>query len=99
MQKPLFRIREKGYYGYIDAKGEVVIEPQYLDAGDFRNGFACVRLNDRLVLLDSLGRLYLRRAYRFIGAFEENLARVQVVQAWGSLDRRGREVIAPRFED
>ena len=30
--KPLFKIREKGKYGFMDADGEIVIEPQYPSA-------------------------------------------------------------------
>ncbi len=33
-------------YGYIDAKGEYVIEPQFVSAGDFdREGLALVQMN------------------------------------------------------
>ena len=58
MKKPLFKIREDGKYGFMDAMGEVVVEPQYVEAEDFYNGFSRVRLNDRMVPLDTQGRLF-----------------------------------------
>jgi hypothetical protein len=64
MRQPLFKIRQNGFYGFINATGEVVIEPQYLEAGEFHNGFARVRLNDQWVPMDALGRLLLKRIYR-----------------------------------
>jgi WG containing repeat len=97
-KKPLFKIREHGRYGFIDASGEVVIEPQYLETGDFQHGFTRARLNDRWAPLDALGRLLLKRSYRQIGPFCDGLMRVQVVQRWGYIDRRGNEMIQPNFD-
>ena len=57
MYQSLYRIREKGYYGFINVQGEVVIDPQFLDASDFSQGFARVRLNDQWVPIDEQGRL------------------------------------------
>lgn len=38
----LFRIERNHMYGYIDSLGTEVIPPQYIIAGHFRNGLACV---------------------------------------------------------
>lgn len=51
-----YKIRQHGFFGFMNASGEVVIEPQYLEVGDFHNGFARVRLNDQWVPMDTLGR-------------------------------------------
>nr|MBP6812501.1 WG repeat-containing protein [Saprospiraceae bacterium] len=59
MHSTLFKIRQNGYFGFINAEGELVIEPQYLEAGAFQNGFTTVRLNGLLALMDVLGRLYI----------------------------------------
>ncbi len=80
MEQPLFKIRERGKFGFIDQNGNTVIEPQHYNADDFYNGFSRVRFNDRLVLMDSMGRLYLRQLFNYIGYFEEALARVQLVR-------------------
>ncbi|MBK6902659.1 MAG: WG repeat-containing protein [Saprospirales bacterium] len=60
MPPNLFKIRDHGKFGFIDAHGAVVIEPQYFEADDFYAGFSRVRLNNRLVPMDALGRLLLR---------------------------------------
>ena len=39
----LFRIQQNGLYGFINNKGEIVIEPQYKYVGGFsKEGLACV---------------------------------------------------------
>lgn len=41
----LARIRQDGYYGYIDGKGEMVIAPQFTECCDFQSGRAAVCMN------------------------------------------------------
>lgn len=38
----LYRIQEKGLFGFIDSVGNVIIEPQYKYVGEFKSGYACV---------------------------------------------------------
>jgi len=99
MRKSLFKIREYGKYGFMDATGEVVIEPQYYAVEDFYNGFSRVQLNDRLVPLDEMGRLLMRRFFNYVGLFEEHMAKVRLVQHWGFIDERGRVAIPMQFND
>ncbi|MFZ4474725.1 MAG: WG repeat-containing protein, partial [Saprospiraceae bacterium] len=99
MASSLFKIRQHGRFGFMNAEAEIVIEPQYLAVGEFQQGFCPVRFNDQWVLMDTLGRLYLKKLYRQIMPFAYERARVQVVQRWGYLDMRGNEVISARFDD
>ena len=89
MEQQLYKIRDRGKFGFMNRSGEVVIEPQYFEADEFYHGFSRVRMNDRLVLLDAMGRLYLKQLFNYIGYFEEELARVQLVQRWGYIDKKG----------
>lgn len=41
----LYRVRQDGLYGLLDADARVLIEPKYGTIGDFVNGFAIVREN------------------------------------------------------
>ena len=93
----LYKIRDNGYFGFIDSRGEVVITPQYLEVGAFHHGFASVQLNGQWVPIDTLGRLLLKKFYRYVGQFEHGLARVQVVRHWGYLNQQGDEAILPFF--
>ena len=42
MEELRFKIRDKGRFGFMDEHGNVVIEPQYVEAEDFYNLFAKV---------------------------------------------------------
>ena len=95
---PLFRIREQGRYGFIDATGQTVIQPQYIEAEPFTGDFSRVRFNDKLVPLDRLGRLLLRHVFNFVGHFSEGRARVMLVQRWGYIDRVGRLAVDCVFD-
>ena len=98
MFPPLFKIREKGKYGFIDADGEIVVEPQYPKVEDFHNGFARVRVFDRLVFIDALGRPLFKNLFNFIGLMEEGLARVQLVNLWGFIDGRCNLILEVQYE-
>ena len=93
MKNPLFKIREKGKYGFINAEGDIVIEPQYFEAEDFYNDFSRVRFNNKLVPLDHLGRLLMKHSFNHVGYFEEGLAKAQLVNLWGYIDQRGSIII------
>ncbi len=99
MRKPLFKIRQNGSFGFIDSDGEIVIEPQFFDVAEFRNGFSKALFNDKWALLDSVGRLFIKRLYHFIGTAEEDFVRVQLVFRWGFLDKKGSEAVPCQFEE
>ena len=52
MHQPLFKIRENGYFGFINSRGEVAIAAQYLEAGEFRDNLKARR--SATVLLSTL---------------------------------------------
>ena len=56
MNSPLFKIRQKGKFGFIDTDGEIIVEPQYLQVEDFHNEFARVKVFDKIVLMDTAGK-------------------------------------------
>lgn len=50
----LWRIQEDGLYGFVDSVGNVVIEPQYKYAGNFRAGYACIITDARLEIKENV---------------------------------------------
>ncbi|MDP5090499.1 MAG: WG repeat-containing protein, partial [Saprospiraceae bacterium] len=67
MEELRFKIRDKGRFGFMDEHGNVVIEPQYVEAEDFYNLFAKVKFNDHYVNVYKLVRLLIKQIYKFIG--------------------------------
>jgi hypothetical protein len=84
-------------YGYADRNRKIVIPPQYQEIGDFEEGLAAVKLNEKYGFIDHLGKLVI--AYQFDDAewFSEGMAGVRIGNLWGFVDSRGRLAIPPRF--
>ncbi|MBQ8618726.1 MAG: WG repeat-containing protein [Clostridia bacterium] len=74
----VFRYDGEQKYGYMDAQGNVVIEPQFYAATDFSQGYAAVRLNEKgkWGMINKKGILVLPYEYWSIGSFSEGLCAV-----------------------
>lgn len=98
-------------WGYIDERGNVVIEPQFERAAPFSDGLAWVRLQDRgepmhhnhnVAFIDETGRLAFGQRFWFASDFSEGLAAVQLwaddadAALCGCIDKRGQMVIEQR---
>jgi hypothetical protein len=91
-------------YGYIDASGTVVINPQFFIAGnnlaaDFVDGRAVVSQSGLLLsvplsgVIDRAGRWIVRPEYDNISSYSEGLARALINDHWVFLDMDGHEAV------
>ena len=103
-------VSEKGKVGYIDVSGKWVIPPRFDWCGKFRQGIAWVGEGpwqtrsfffiDRdgkkvnIPLKDAKGR-----GIRIFGPFSEGLAVIQAGRKYGYIDRNGKVVIAPEYDE
>ena len=51
------RVKEGDRWGYADERGKVIIQPKYLYAGDFKNGFAKVMKEGGWGFIDKNGKV------------------------------------------
>ncbi|EKN69988.1 KWG repeat-containing protein [Neobacillus bataviensis LMG 21833] len=80
-------------WGYIDAKGEFVLEPIYEDAKDFQdNGLAVVGMMDKSGLIDDNGYFIVKPKYDTIQPFSEGRAVVNDSQGFKVIDESGKEI-------
>jgi hypothetical protein len=87
-----------GRAGYMDAKGKVVIEPQFEGGSAFSEGLACVRSNGLFGYIDRTGEWAIPPRFAYPNDFSEGLAGVPLGErGWGFIDRTGRVVIPPKF--
>ncbi|MFD0713445.1 WG repeat-containing protein [Paenibacillus sp. GCM10027626] len=62
-------------YGYINRQGQMTLEPQFEEAGEFQpNGLAAVRINGRVGLIDKTGQFVVQPSFQYIGPFSEQRA-------------------------
>ena len=86
----LFPAKFGSLYGYIDARGHTVIEPQFKIAGDFFDGLAAVAGEDgKYGYIDPSGRFVIAPRYTLANDFHAGFAVVQLDDAVAFLRRDG----------
>ncbi|WP_302276429.1 WG repeat-containing protein [Coprobacter fastidiosus] len=98
----LYSIREKGKlrYGYVDKKGEPVIEPVFSGAMSFSRGKAAVRDDKgKWGFIDKGGEAVIECRYDEAMPFNDRgVALVREDRLWGAIDEKGKYVVDPQFE-
>ena len=102
-------------YGYANARGEIVVEPQYAEVEPFSDGLAAVNFGTRAEpnwgFIDQTGQVAVQPAYYRVDDFSDGLAYVEKDQnklsdedrrdaAWcGFIDHTGALVIHPQWDE
>ncbi|MBN1827270.1 MAG: WG repeat-containing protein [Candidatus Eisenbacteria bacterium] len=97
-KKPLFPVVVNGKWGFIDATGRIVIQPQFETARSPFDEVGAVRNGGVWLFVDPSGKTVKLPQYDQIGGFENGIAWVEKNGKWGCVDQFGKEVISPRFE-
>lgn len=86
-------------YGYVDLEGRTAIEPAFLDARDFSEGLAAVRVAAGWGYIDRNGNWVIPPRFSAAAPFAEGRAAVRdATGRWGYVDATGRLVVPPQFE-
>ena len=62
-------VKQNGKWGFINNKGEFVIEPSYTDARSFSNGFAAVKVNDKWGFIDMENNMIIEPQFQDVRDF------------------------------
>lgn len=95
-----FRIFDGKNYSFINNREINIFKQSFETANDFSEGFAAVKFGEfDYGFIDTLGNI----AFRFdkcngIGNFNNGLARVQIDNKWGYINRRGEFFIKPQYD-
>ncbi len=84
--------------GFINSRGEFVIEPRFEAAQDFQEHLAAVMVDGLWGFIDTSGTLVIPTQFEQVQGFREGLAAVKMGGKWGFIDKSGKTVILPRFE-
>lgn len=79
-------------YGFINEKGEEVIDIKYESAGNFSEGLAVVMLNNKYGVIDKSGKMVLDYKYDWLNDFKEGRAFFTKDDLWGIVDNKGNEI-------
>ncbi len=103
------KIKKNAQYGWMDLTGQIIISPQFQEAGSFNNSdLAPVSIGDKLGYVNRKGnivinpqfeniqyRFLMRTKYDFIG----DIAPVLVGSKYGFIDKKGAFVVNPQYDD
>jgi hypothetical protein len=79
-------------WGYINAKGKIILSPIYEHGGDFQdNGLAIVQLMDHSGVIDEKGYFIVKPKYETINPFSEGRATVITPKGFKVIDESGKE--------
>jgi len=85
----LIPVSVDGKYGYINLKGEIVIEPQFLSAGEFHSGLACVRKHGTFGFINKKGEVTIPYQFDSEAEFYEGYSSVQKLGKKYLIDSKG----------
>ena len=77
-------------YGYMNAQGDTIIEPQFDYAYKFSEGFATVVIDEKYGFIDDRGHLTLTPQFDKVGSFSEGLAFFQNDDDYGYVDKNAK---------
>lgn len=94
----LFPVAQEGLWGYIDASGDVVIEPRFDRAYEFSEGVALVETADGFGYIHPDGRFAVEPQFEDGWHFSGGVAPVQAEGTWRLIDKNARIVADPQDE-
>ena len=101
----------KTFYGFIDIKGNWVIEPtfpnQFLSPGDgFKEGFAVMGAPredniypDKYGYIDKTGKWVIKPIYKDAQDFENGIAIIETNNGYGAINKLGEIIVEPKYKD
>ena len=108
-QEKVCRVRVDHHCGYVDEKGQFVIKPQFVNAGQFHDGLACIADEaNHLGYIDHSGAFVIPAKFghdeRYPNGmermeFHDGLAAAMTGGKFGYIDKTGKWVIKPAFLD
>lgn len=87
-------------YGYMNASGKVIINPEYDLTYGFHEGIAAVKSGNKWGFIDKSGKLIVQPSFEAVSrnGFSEGLCAAQSNGKWGYIDKSGTWVIDPIYE-
>lgn len=84
---------KKGMYGYIDKHGDIVIDFKYENCGNFSEGFATVKKDEKYGYIDRSGKIVIPCNYDEADNFQEGFAIVKKDGILGYVDKKGNSTL------
>ena len=87
------RVQKDGKWGYINTKGEQIVECQFDEVCDFHEGFAAVLKYGKCGYINTKGEQIVERQFDSVRNFNKGFALVKKGGKWGRINTKGYFVI------
>lgn len=95
----LLPVRVSGRYGYINHGGQMVIQPQFKNAGEFSEGLADFQADSgRWGYISTSGKVVIRPQFSMAGSFHEGLAAVRLDEGYYYIRKDGGRAFKGNFD-
>jgi len=88
-----------GRWGYVNAAGKFVLEPQYEEALPFADFLAPVKQEGKWGFINGEGKFVIEPRYEDAFLFSDQAAAVKEGGKWGFINRSGKFLVEPKYED
>jgi len=92
----MLAVRQNGKWGYIDNKGETIVQAKYDSCEQFKYGYASFKLNGKWGIVDKNGNEVAEAKYESIYGGENGIF-IYYDKGWGIIDKTGKIIASPRF--
>lgn len=95
-------VKVDGKYGFLNKKGEMIVQPIYQNSSWFEEGLAAVQLDGKWGFIDTLGNMVIKPQFDHAESFGDGntkYAVVQIDEKFGAIDRSGNFVIKPVYDN
>lgn len=93
----LFQVTKDGKSGFINDKGQVVIDLVFDGVSTFSEGLARIFVGDKVGFLDTKGNIKVQPQFDMVSDFSEGMAYATTGGKYGYIDTAGNFVIEPKF--
>jgi hypothetical protein len=97
INKHLYHVIKDGKSGFINDKGQIIIDFEFDGASSFSEGFARIFVNDKVGFINTKGDIVIPPTFDSAMGFSNGLAVVTIGDHQGYINYAGETVIKPRF--
>ena len=97
--EPLFKNKKDGKYGFVNAKGEQVVECKFDRVDDFREGLAAVREDYKWGYINTKGEQVVECKFDRVDDFSEGLVGVMKDGKWRYINTKGNFIVHDEYNN
>ena len=92
-------VQKDGKWGYINTKGEQIVECKFDYVSDFKDGLAIVEKDDKYGCINTKGEQIVECKFDYVSDFKDGLAIVEKDDKYGCINTKGEQIVECKFDD